>query len=233
MIPVKLYKDKLSELDNVLMEMGKDPNSVSEWLLGAMRDGHIKMSAIREKGAQSVALVKSLPKTDTQSILGLKLTDDQQMRKALKTLSANEQTLYEEINDIERIQKMLRRLHGKTAFRLDAVKDAVFSLRNDAADGGQKAAEARQRAEELESQVVPVLARLRTELLNAIKFCNGEIRLRHEKILRVNRKQLSVPKYNRRARRKRLRRAAAKDPNKKAFLDNEADDTDGGGGDGD
>ena len=63
MIPVKLYKDKLSELESVLMEMGKDPNTVSEWLLGAMHDGQIKMASIREKGAQSVALVKSLPRS--------------------------------------------------------------------------------------------------------------------------------------------------------------------------
>ena len=232
MIPVKLYKGKLDELDSVLQEMGKDPKAVSDWLLGAMQDGQIKMGAIREKGAQSIALVKSLPKTDTQSILGLRLIDNQQNRKAMKMLSANEATLYEEINDIERIQKMLRRLHGKTGFRLDAVKNAVFSLRDQARDGGQKAPGARQRAEQLESEVVPVLARLRNELLAAIRFCNGEIRYRHEKILRVNRKQLSVPKYNRRARKKRLRRAAAKDPSKKTFIDNEADDG-GGGGDGD
>lgn len=230
MIPVKLYNSKLSELDSVLRQMGQDPQSISEWLIKSAQSNTFEMAALKQKGAQSVALVKSMSTTDRESILGLKLTDNVMARQAMKMLSADEAALYEEIRDVERIQRKLSRLHGKVAVRLDAARQAIGSLSEQARAGGQGAPEAQKSADELERQVLPVLMRLRDELYSAIHYCNGEILLRQEKVARVNRKQLSIPKYNRRARRKRLKRAAAKEGKK--IEDTHGDDG-GGGGDGD
>ena len=235
MIPVALYKDKLQDLDKELQGMGREPESIIAWLQNAMRTGDLKMAQIQAKGAESMALVRSLPKTDEKSVLGLKLTDNTMMKKAMRMLSRNEAVLFEEINDLERIQRVLNKLHNRVKRRLDAVKSTAALLNEQARTGGEQAGAAREQADTLYAQVVPVLRRLANELYHAVKMCNDEIRMREDRIGHVNRRQLSIPKYNRRARRKRQRRAALKDPKRrKEWLDNEADggDDDGGGGGG-
>lgn len=234
MIPVSLYRSKLDELQHVLQSMGKDPGSVSDWVFKEMATGNLKLAAIRDKGAQSVALVKSLPKVETSTILGLRLTEPKQERRVLSLLSSDQQRIMEEINDIEGIERVVRRLYGQVKSRIHAVTMAIGDLREQARSDGQGAGQAQARAVQLENAVLPILARLKTELSNAVHFLAAEIRIRAERHDQLDRKQLAVPRYNRRARRKRKARAAvAAGAKKQDILDGGDEGGAGGGGDGD
>ena len=106
---------------------------------------------------------------------------------------------------------MIHRLYGQVGMRIDALKEARAHFQNIYQAGGEEAEVAHYQSEQLLAEAMPILMRLQAELFDALQFCREQIRIRHEHHHDLNMKQLQIPKYNRKARKKRLRRAALRD----------------------
>lgn len=210
MIPIRLYHDKIGELQHVLAEMGKEPHELAAWLFNDRNLSEVKLAKLRSGGEQSSSLIRSMPKFSGASVLGLRLTEPKRARLAAQILERNQNELFEEINEIENIERMLRTTYANVVTRTQAVMRFHGYLNNRSRFGDEAAGEAREQATHVAKVVLPVLNRLKSEIEGAIKFCGREIKDRTRQIDRINRKQLSAPKYNKRARRKRKMRAAAK-----------------------
>jgi hypothetical protein len=219
------YRSKLDELTSALTRMGKDPKEVSNWLLNHISEHNITLVNIQQIGSQSLALIKALPQSTSQSILGLQLTDDVRLKQAMDSLSSDQAHIIEEINKIEAIGAMIHKLHGQVGMRVNALKEARAHFQNIYQAGGEESEVAHYQSERLLVEAMPILMRLQSELHDALQYCREQIRIRHEHHHELNMKQLRIPKYNRNARKKRLRRAALRDKIKET---NKEETTNGG-----
>ena len=209
-LTIGLYEQKLEELESVLMSMGKDPTSVAEWVFSEVKEGHLKLGQVQSIGAQSVALIKSLPKATKTAILGVRLTEANRAQTALEVIRRDETRISEEMNDIMRMQRGVRNLIVDVNARRRAVLLASERLEDEYRFGKEGSRAAYQKCHMLQSQVIPILTRLETELESALFFLEREYLSRRDVIDQLNFRQLFIPKYNKKARAKRKRRHAAR-----------------------
>jgi hypothetical protein len=151
-----------------------------------------------------------MPKFEDTTLLGLKLTEPTRVRAAKEILFRDRDRCFQEINDIEQIRGLLQIQWERLKTRLWAVRNAKDMFWDQARSGSANAEQAWYIVDEIERVILPVLTRLRDELYRAIRMCDREVRIRADAVDGIDRKQLSVPKYNRKMRSKRLARHAAR-----------------------
>jgi hypothetical protein len=210
MIPVGLYENKVSGLSKVLDNMGNTPDSLVSWLSDDQNRRGVEVAMLKSHADHSVALIESMPKFEDTTLLGLKLTEPARVSAAKEILYRDRTRCFSEINDIEQIRSMVAVQWERLKTRLWAIRAAKDIFWELARGGSAEGEQAWYVVDEIDRVILPVLTRLRDELYRAIRMCDREIRIRADAVDAIDRKQLSVPKYNRRARRRRLARHAAK-----------------------
>jgi chromosome segregation ATPase len=209
MIPILLYQDKIGDLRDVLTDMGADPRALTEWLFEERHQGGVRLAKAQSSAAASLALVSSMPRFSGVSVLGLKLTEPKQAEKRQAILERNQNQLYEEISDLEAIQASLHDVLGMVTHRLYLVKHVKDHLAEQAHVTG-RGSDPEGHINHLERNVLPLLTRLQTEIQKALGSCAKEIKSRRDEIEKIDKRQLSVPKYSRKVRKRRLARVKAK-----------------------
>lgn len=209
MIPVEKYQDKLHDLEHMLESMGKDPKAVSSWFLDGMVRGQINMDAIRHKGMQSITLIESLPATKLDTILGLKVTEPKRRALASEILGKNEETLRNELSQIEVIVGTLRHLAYTVSQRIAAVREFSLDLMEKARGTDEEAYKNADTGQRLNELVLPTLINLQAELTRGIEFCQREHKTRLVKLHAVAWKRNWQGKYQGKNMAKRRQRLAA------------------------
>ncbi|MBN1947240.1 MAG: hypothetical protein JW797_16330 [Bradymonadales bacterium] len=206
MIPVTLYREKLHDLEYVLEKMGKDPKSVSNWFLDSIQRGQLDMVAIARKGMESLKLVQSLPATTINSVLGIKLTEPRRMDIVQQIQSLNEERIRQDLSDIGSIEETLRRLAYNVTQRIYAVRQRVGQLEQQSARDLDKAHEISLITNQLSGSVIPVLMRLRDEIMAGLDQCGRELKVRVDQLHFVLWRSAWSPKFSKKVWRKRMMR---------------------------